>query len=86
MLAVPAWSLSSCRAYCFAMPGPHVSGNVAQIRASCEAISVVLLDKRRSIEAMARLRKERRNGPLFSELLSPKQSKNEKRNSVQSFP
>lgn len=68
VLAVPALSLSTCRAYCSATPGLHVSGDVARIRATCEAMSAAPLGERRSTEPEPMPRKERRNRLLSPEL------------------
>jgi hypothetical protein len=68
-LAVPAASLSSCRAYCSAMPGFQVSAGVARIRVTCEAVSAAPSGERRVREPVPKPRKERRKSPLCSALL-----------------
>jgi hypothetical protein len=73
-LAVPALSLSSCSAYCSAIPGRQVSAGVARIRAACEAASVAPLGERRAREPVPIPRKERRKRPLCSVLSSPHKS------------
>jgi hypothetical protein len=63
-LAVPALSLSSCSAYCSAIPGRHVSAGVARIRAACEAASAAPFGERRAREPVPIPRKERQKRPL----------------------
>ena len=69
VLAVSVVSFPTCAAYCSAMPGPHVSGGVARIRATCEAVSAAPLAENRAMEPVPMPSKERRNKPLCSELL-----------------
>jgi len=69
-LAVPALSLSSCTAYCSAMPGLQAPDGVARTRATCEAVSTAPSGERRAREPVPIPRKERRKRPLCSALSS----------------
>src|SRR6266404_3200982 len=66
--AMFALSLSSCILYCSTTPGCKLSAGVAQMRASCAAMSAGPFGKRRAREPVPMLSMERRNRPLRSAL------------------